>query len=726
MPIIPRLQAPGPLNAAPAPVLDRERRPTVDSSREIAAVGALGKAGQMPLDNNDYTLRGMGAVGDAVMRAGSVMGAMANKAIEEKSRTALIEAQTEMDVANDVNGAFYSQNRNNTDAWVSQASKTAEDLKSRLLKDERLTRTDRERLGVQLDSWSKKQIIHAQTNGAAVIYANSKASLTSRIESLRSQNRFDELPPLMDQAKASGTFYEWELEDQGLKTEAAMRARDENDLENRYKMSVMGASPEELESVISDGKAKFNWTDTYAEAKRMEGMEGIEKTKTINAAKTESEFLGDILMRRAQGEVFTPEQVDKWVADKVIDKETGSRLRVVMKSDVGALSGEFMDFLTKEVDSYDPDADPDGLKMYELNKKSDLLGLNDRQRELYAARFNRAAKVNADPRLKPLEAVRRAAKTQIGEAFKDLAKMDIWRANLSGALQDSAKLEAWGIDASKRKEIISTIRDTKRSKEDRNQAALRIFQEASKGRESKSAEGLSKYEFDLYQRAEKDEGGSRYESQFEADFDRALLEEGFDNWYDTETAKRGMPPPDVEVRKWVGEKIRSVLQGSNGADIFNTKSSAAVPSSTSSTSSTPATPGVIDEHTVSMIKDFESFIPEAYGDYKQISVGYGTRARFDGEVLTEPEADARLRDELQGHISRVDSLAERNGVNLTEEQRSSLISFDFNTGAVHRIFERGGADTTKYAPIMKEWRNAGGKVLAGLVSRRAKEAAAFE
>jgi lysozyme len=107
-------------------------------------------------------------------------------------------------------------------------------------------------------------------------------------------------------------------------------------------------------------------------------------------------------------------------------------------------------------------------------------------------------------------------------------------------------------------------------------------------------------------------------------------------------------------------------------------------------------------------------------------VGYGTRARFDGEVLTEPEADARLRDELQGHVSRVDSLAAENGVKLTEAQRSALISFDFNTGAVHRVFERGGADTNRYAPIMKEWRKAGGKVLPGLVARRAKEAAAFE
>jgi GH24 family phage-related lysozyme (muramidase) len=457
-------------------------------------------------------------------------------------------------------------------------------------------------------------------------------------------------------------------------------------------------------------------------------MEGIEQTRRVNAAQEESDFLGEVMMKKAQGEVFVPEQVDSWVSEGRIDKQTGARLRVALKSEVGAMTGEFMDFLNKEVDVYDPDSDPDGLKTYELQKKSDLLGLNQRQRELYSARLERAAKVNADPKLKPLEAVRRAAKGQIGEMFKEVGKSRVWDDDLEGALRDPAKLEAWGIakgQAAKIKTLVEggTV-DGKEIIPDKA-AALRLFRDQSLSRKERGESGLTAWEYDLYQKAADASGDMVADpmQQQGAEFNRAILEEGFDNWYDSETAKRGAPPSDVEARQWVGDKSRAVIQGVGAANLFKTSE---VKPAKATTPATPATPGAIDEPTVSMIKDFESFIPEAYGDYKQTSVGYGTRARFDGEVLTEPEADARLRDELQGHVSRVDSLAAENGVKLTEAQRSALISFDFNTGAVHRVFERGGADTTRYAPIMKEWRKAGGKVLPGLVARRAKEAAAFE
>jgi GH24 family phage-related lysozyme (muramidase) len=695
----------------------------VDSSREIAAVGALGRAGQMPLDGNDYSLRGLGAVGDAVMRAGSVMGAMAQKEIEEKSRTAIIEAQNTMDVAGDELGGFYAANRNNTSAWVPQAGKTAEELKAKLLKDERLTKLDRERLGVQLDSWGKKQLIHAQTAGASTVYANSKNAISSRMANLRRAERFDEIPPLMEQAKASGAFYDWEIEDEDFKTQEAVKMKTAEGINGRYSIAIDSANEELLNQTINEGKTALGWDKDYAEAKRLEGMKGIEKTRFVNEKRAESDFIGDIEMRRALGEVFTPAQVEGWVRDKHVDKATGARFLVTFKSEQGAMTGEFLDFLNKEVDVYDPDSDPDGLKTYELQKKADLLGLNQRQRELYSARLERAAKVNADPKLKPLEAVRRAAKAQIGDMFKDVGKTNVWADNLAGALQDTAKLEAWGLDGTARESIRTTLTDDKRTPEDRNQAALRIFKEASKDRKDKTAAGLTEWEFNLFNRAEKDDEATQFDAKFEAEFNRAILEEGFDNWYDSETAKRGAPPSDVEARQWVGDKSRAVIQGVGAANLFKTSE---VKPAKATTPATPATPGAIDEPTVSMIKDFESFIPEAYGDYKQTSVGYGTRARFDGEVLTEPEADARLRDELQGHVSRVDSLAAENGVKLTEAQRSALISFDFNTGAVHRVFERGGADTNRYAPIMKEWRKAGGKVLPGLVARRAKEAAAFE
>ena len=585
MPIIPRINQTGPLAAAPNMPLDRERRPTVNNGAVIQAAGNLGRASQMPLDGNDVSApwRAMGAVGDAVMRAGSVVGAMVQKAQEERSRTATIEAQNEMDIVAQSLGGFYSQNKTNTDAWEPQTAKAVEELKAKFLKDQRLTALDKERLGAQMDSWGKRQIIHAQTTGAATIYANSKNALSSRIANLRQAARFDEIPPLMEQAKASGTFYDWELEDEDFKTQQAVKAKTAEGINGRYSIAIDNADEALLNKTINEGKTALGWDKDYAEAKRLEGVKGIERTRTVNAARNESDFLGEVMMRKAQGEVFVPEQVDSWVAEKKIDAQTGARLRVALQSEVGAMTGEFMDFLNKEVDVYDPDSDPDGLRTFELQKKADLLGLNQRQRELYSARLERAAKVNADPKLKPLEAVRRAAKSQIGEMFKDVGQSNVWSDNLSGALQDEAKLEAWGIDSSARESILTTIRDETRKPEDRNQAALRIFKEASKNREDKTAAGLTEWEFELFNRAEKDDESTQFDAKFEGEFNRAVLEEAFDNWYDSETAKRGAPPSDVEARQWVGESTRAVIQGTGAVNFFKA-TEAATPSPSASPS----------------------------------------------------------------------------------------------------------------------------------------------
>ena len=129
-----------------------------------------------------------------------------------------------------------------------------------------------------------------------------------------------------------------------------------------------------------------------------------------------------------------------------------------------------------------------------------------------------------------------------------------------------------------------------------------------------------------------------------------------------------------------------------------------------------------DESTVAFVKDLEGFQAKAYGDYKQSSVGYGTRAKSAGETLTQSEADARLREELSMHARRVDEAAKSSGRKLTEKQRSALISFDFNTGeAVNLLSTSDDMDEVKRRLLL--YTKAGGEHLPGLIARRKKEAA---
>ena len=116
------------------------------------------------------------------------------------------------------------------------------------------------------------------------------------------------------------------------------------------------------------------------------------------------------------------------------------------------------------------------------------------------------------------------------------------------------------------------------------------------------------------------------------------------------------------------------------------------------------------------------------------TVGYGaTRSSTGGpidldmEPITEAEAEALLIRDLEsseGWVSRLIKTA------LTENQYSALVSFTLNVGAgalqrstlrmkLNRGEFQGAADE------FPKWRIAGGRILAGLVRRRAAERILF-
>lgn len=56
------------------------------------------------------------------------------------------------------------------------------------------------------------------------------------------------------------------------------------------------------------------------------------------------------------------------------------------------------------------------------------------------------------------------------------------------------------------------------------------------------------------------------------------------------------------------------------------------------------------EYSVDLIKKFEGFSPKAYWDYYHYSIGYGTRANSPDEVITQQEAEIRLRKHVEQYV----------------------------------------------------------------------------
>lgn len=132
---------------------------------------------------------------------------------------------------------------------------------------------------------------------------------------------------------------------------------------------------------------------------------------------------------------------------------------------------------------------------------------------------------------------------------------------------------------------------------------------------------------------------------------------------------------------------------------------------------------------IDFIKKQEGFDSKAFWDHKQFTVGYGTKAKAPGEVISKKEAEQRLLEEVMPLANRIKSSVK---VPLTESQMTALTSIGYNAGYgnVKKIINRinKGADPKEISDIIRGTATTvdnGARVLNGLVSRRQREAKLF-
>lgn len=136
------------------------------------------------------------------------------------------------------------------------------------------------------------------------------------------------------------------------------------------------------------------------------------------------------------------------------------------------------------------------------------------------------------------------------------------------------------------------------------------------------------------------------------------------------------------------------------------------------------------EKGLALIRQFEGLRLRAYRDaIGKPTIGYGTtRGVKMGQEITKDRAEELLRED----VARFEEFVERLvTVPLTQGQWDALVSWVYNLGPTNleqsTLLRRLNAgDYPGAAAEMERWTRAGGKVLAGLVRRRAAERALFE
>jgi GH24 family phage-related lysozyme (muramidase) len=140
----------------------------------------------------------------------------------------------------------------------------------------------------------------------------------------------------------------------------------------------------------------------------------------------------------------------------------------------------------------------------------------------------------------------------------------------------------------------------------------------------------------------------------------------------------------------------------------------------------PVPTPVVDEALVAEVKKFEGFSAKAYGDFKQWSIGYGTKASGPGETITESEADAALRRELAQAEASVEAFAP----NAPKGVKQALADLTYNAGTKWQSASLGthikAGDYASAKASLLQYNHAGGEVNAGLTARREAEVKWFD
>ena len=129
---------------------------------------------------------------------------------------------------------------------------------------------------------------------------------------------------------------------------------------------------------------------------------------------------------------------------------------------------------------------------------------------------------------------------------------------------------------------------------------------------------------------------------------------------------------------------------------------------------------------IELIKNCEGFRPEAYiCPAGKLTIGYGsTENVFPGMVISEFEAETRLRTHIQGIEQKLNSLF----LGVNQNQFDALIDFIYNLGwgnflsSTLLFLIRQDPQNAAIRFEFSRWIHANGMILQGLVTRRQLEA----
>tara|TARA_R110002020_G_scaffold306949_1_gene522841 strand:+ start:658 stop:1461 length:804 start_codon:yes stop_codon:yes gene_type:complete len=137
-----------------------------------------------------------------------------------------------------------------------------------------------------------------------------------------------------------------------------------------------------------------------------------------------------------------------------------------------------------------------------------------------------------------------------------------------------------------------------------------------------------------------------------------------------------------------------------------------------------------------LIASHETFKDSPYKDYKQLSIGYGSKATSKNQTVTEEQARAMLEEDVSKAYNAVLRAEKKYNYDFTENNRLALAMFTHNLGSgegtsdekpkgLKQLLDNGNRGIEAISDAIPLYNKAGGKVAKGLDRRRADELEIF-
>lgn len=132
---------------------------------------------------------------------------------------------------------------------------------------------------------------------------------------------------------------------------------------------------------------------------------------------------------------------------------------------------------------------------------------------------------------------------------------------------------------------------------------------------------------------------------------------------------------------------------------------------------------------LNLIKSFEGCKLTAYKclpTEKYYTIGYGHYGSDvkAGMTITLKRAEELLLQDCQKFVNHVNSYMDK--YNFNQNQFDALVSFAYNIGSIKQLTANGTRTIAQISTKITAYNKSSGKVLKGLVKRRAKEKALFD